>query len=55
MKIGDQVEVHTSFDDTWAPGFEVVEIVPEGYQVRRTSDGALLPSYTSAEDLRPRR
>lgn len=55
MNIGDKVEVHTQFDDTWAPGFEVVEILPDGYQVRRTSDGALLPGYTSADDLRPHR
>jgi hypothetical protein len=34
-------------------GFEIAEIVPEGYHVRRTSDGSLLPGYTSESDLRP--
>jgi hypothetical protein len=53
VEIGDQVEVHTDFGDSWVDGFEIAEIVPEGYHVRRTSDGSLLPGYTSESDLRP--
>ncbi|MGI8664042.1 MAG: hypothetical protein ACR2LQ_12660 [Acidimicrobiales bacterium] len=53
LQIGEPVEVHTTFSDTWVPGFEIAEIVPEGYQVRRSSDGSLLRGYTSEFDLRP--
>ena len=55
MQIGDRVEVHTQFNDTWAEGFEIAQLIPEGYRVRRLSDGSLLPGYTSEADLRPSR
>ena len=53
LAVGDRVEVHTKFSDTWAPGFEIAAIVPDGYRVRPLSDGELLPSYTSNQDLSP--
>ena len=52
MQIGDRVEVHTKFNDSWTAGFEIAEIIPEGYRVRRVSDGTWLPDSTSAADLR---
>ena len=52
MQIGDRVEVHTRYNDSWTAGFEIAEIIPEGYRVRRVSDGTLLPGTTSAADLR---
>jgi hypothetical protein len=52
MKIGDPVEVHTKFDQSWCAGFEIAAITDDGYQVRRTSDGELLPNITSQSDLR---
>ncbi|WP_421120358.1 hypothetical protein ACE2AJ_03285 [Aquihabitans daechungensis] len=55
MNVGDPVEVHTQFNDSWADGFEIAAQVPEGYRVRRLADGALLPGYTSEEDIRPLR
>ena len=54
VEIGDQVEVHTKFNDSWVAGFEIAEIVAAGYRVRRLSDGSLLPRYTSEADVRPR-
>ena len=53
MQVGARVEVHTRFTDTWAPGFEIAEVVPDGYRLRRMSDGAMLPEPTSEADLRP--
>ncbi len=53
MKIGEQVEVHTRFNDSWVPGFEIAEVADSGYRVRRRSDGTLLPNVTSESDLRP--
>ena len=53
VEVGDPVDVHTRFSDSWVGGFEIAEIIPEGYRVRRTSDGSLLPGYTSESDVRP--
>ena len=53
MDIGDAVEVHTSFNDSWARGFEIAAVEGSGYRLRRTSDGVLLPGPTGPEDLRP--
>ena len=53
MQVGDRVEVHTRFNDTWVSGFEVAAVVGSGYRVRRTSDGTVLPTITGVSDLRP--
>ncbi len=52
-QLGEPVEVHTKFNDKWVAGFEVAEIVADGYRVRRISDGSLLPNVTGSNDLRP--
>lgn len=52
VECGDQVEVHTTFTDSWVSGFEIAEVIPEGYRVRRRSDKSLLPGYTSESDVR---
>ena len=53
MEVGDRVEVHTRFNNTWVTGFEVAAVVGSGYRLCRTSDGTVLPSVTSESDLRP--
>lgn len=53
MKVGDPVEVYSSFEQTWASGFEISDIRDGGYGVRRTHDGALIPNTTSPRDVRP--
>jgi hypothetical protein len=53
MRVGEQVEVHTRFNDSWVPGFEIAEVADSGYRVRRRSDGVILPNVTSESDLRP--
>jgi len=55
VEVGDRIEVHTKFSDSWVGGFEIAAIIPEGYRVRRLSDGSLLPGYTSDADVRPAR
>jgi hypothetical protein len=52
LEVGDQIEVHTDFNDVWVPGFEIAEILPDGYRVRRESDDSLLPGHTSGADVR---
>jgi hypothetical protein len=53
LQVGELVEVHTRFNDSWVAGFEIAEVVEGGYRVRRTSDGSLLPNLTGEADLRP--
>ena len=52
MQTGDRVLVYSAFNHTWASGFEIAEVVDQGYHVRRVSDGAILPSTTSERHLR---
>ena len=43
LEPGARVEVRRRFDQSWARGFEVAEVVDDGYRVRRLSDGSVLP------------
>ena len=52
LEVGDRVEVRRRFDAQWARGFEVVESTPNGYRVRRESDGEILPVEFAAEEVR---
>ncbi len=53
---GTRVEVRSRFDQRWARGFELAEIVEdEGearYRVRRRSDGSVLPALFIDDDVR---
>ncbi len=57
---GTRVEVRSRFDQRWARGFEVAEVLappeisPEApsYRVRRRSDGSVLPVVFVDDDLR---
>jgi hypothetical protein len=53
LRIGDQVDVHTNFEDSWVAGYEIAELTAKGYRVRRNSDGSFLPGDTSEPDVRP--
>jgi len=54
-EVGDRIELHTQFDDSWSPGFEVAEVLQGGYRVRRSHDSALLPDPTGEDDARAAR
>lgn len=55
MKPGTAVEVRSRFDTRWSRGFEIAEVVEGGYLVKRLSDGAVLPTPFTAEELRKER
>jgi hypothetical protein len=56
LAAGTKVEVRTSFDRSWARGFEVVETRGEAaYLVRRLSDDVVLPVAVPAENVRRER
>jgi hypothetical protein len=50
---GTRVEVRSRFDHSWTRGFEVVEHTENGYRIRRLSDGMVLPTEFSDDDIRP--
>jgi hypothetical protein len=52
---GTAVDVRSRYLGTWSRGFEVAEIVGDTYRVRRLSDGAVLPSEFSPDDVRLQR
>jgi hypothetical protein len=49
---GTRVEVRTGYDRSWAAGFEVIDAGPDGYRLRRLSDGRVLPRVFPADDVR---
>jgi hypothetical protein len=55
LEPGTHVEVRNRFEQRWARGFEVAEVVGDGYRLRRRSDGSLLPAVFDADDVRRER
>ena len=51
--VGDLVEVLSRFDARWLRGFAVAVVRPEGFQLRRLSDGAVLPAWFPVDHVRP--
>jgi hypothetical protein len=53
---GARVEVRSRFDQRWARGFELVEVVSDAgedrYRIRRRSDGSVLPALFIDDDIR---
>jgi hypothetical protein len=56
VDVGIRVEVRSRFDQRWARGFELVEVVKDQggdrYRVRRRSDGSVLPALFVDDDVR---
>ena len=53
LEPGTDVEVRSSFDRDWKRGFTVEEASPQGYHLRRRSDGSVLPATFPPEVVRP--
>ena len=53
LRVGTRVDVHTSHElGRWAPGFTIAEVRPDGYRIRRASDGAVLSETIHADEIR---
>lgn len=50
---GVRVELRSRFDDRWTHGFAIAVCGDGEYQVRRLSDGHVLPAWFPAAVLRP--
>lgn len=55
MKPGVRVEVRRRFDQHWARGFEIAEVLDSGYRIRRLSDNSVLPEVFGPDDVRRER
>jgi hypothetical protein len=55
VAIGDRVEIRKRFDAQWARGFEVIAVDGDRVEVKRLSDGDVLPVTFAPEDVRPER
>ena len=55
LEPGTAVEVRSSFDRKWTPGFEVIRLGDQGYRLRRLSDGEALPGFFPPDDVRRER
>jgi hypothetical protein len=51
-EVGMKVAVRNRYLGTWSAGFEVVALHLDGYSIRRTSDGAVLPEVIPFNDVR---
>ena len=54
IPVGPQVELRSRFDHRWTHGFAVAVCGDGMYQVRRLSDGQVLPAWFPAAMIRPR-
>jgi hypothetical protein len=50
--VGTTVEVRSRFDRRWAKGFAVAASSTDAYQVRRLSDGSVLPAWFPHDEIR---
>jgi hypothetical protein len=51
--VGTRVDVHTRYElGRWAPGFTIFEVRPDGYRIRRASDGVVLGETIHADEVR---
>jgi hypothetical protein len=53
LRAGTRVDVHTRYHlGWWAPGFFIAEVRPDGYGIRRASDGAVLDETIQPGEIR---
>jgi hypothetical protein len=53
LRVGMSVEVRSRFVGAWTRGFEVVTLTHEDVELRRCSDGSLLPVRFARGSVRP--
>ena len=53
LHVGTRVDVHTRYEPgRWASGFTIAAVCPNGYLIRRASDGAILSETIHRDELR---
>lgn len=51
LEVGTEVYVRNRFLGDWSCGFEVAEILSNGYRLQRVSDGQVFPDVFPFEDV----
>jgi hypothetical protein len=52
FRTGTAIEVVNRFTEDWSAGFEVLEVVADGYRIRRRSDGTVIPTTFTVSEVR---
>ena len=52
LEVGTKVCVRNRFLGDWTTGFDVAEVLHDGYRIRRLSDGHAFPDMFALEDVR---
>ena len=52
LQVGAAVEVRSRFDQRWTHGFSIAEVGDDAYQLRRLSDGSVLPVWFPSDMIR---
>ena len=53
LRVGTRVDVHTRYEPgRWTRGFNIAAVRPDGYLVRRASDGAVLRETIRPDEVR---
>jgi hypothetical protein len=50
--VGAEVAVRNRYLGTWSDGFEIVALLPDGYRIKRASDGAVMAGVIPFKDVR---
>ena len=51
LVIGAKVYVRNRFLGNWTAGFEIAEVMDDGYRIRRLSDGHAFPDVFAPDDV----
>ena len=52
IPVGVPVEVRSRFDHRWTHGFSIAVVGEDAYQLRRSSDGSILPAWFPSSMVR---
>jgi hypothetical protein len=52
LDVGTKVYVRNRFLGDWSTGFEVAQVLLDGYRIRRLSDGQVFPDVFAFDDVR---
>jgi len=55
LAVGTAICVRNRFIGNWSSGFQVAEVLEDGYRIRRLSDGLAFPDVFAFEDVRTER
>jgi hypothetical protein len=55
LDVGTTVYVRDRFLGNWSSGFEVAEVLPDGYRLLRFTDRRVFPDVFCFDDVRPER